>query len=629
MSQNTSNDCYVNKNMKGLYFNLNQSTQVCKIMIRNDTRLMINDPIFTMIDFNSQRQSFLSPISGIITKLYIHESDILSYGSIILEYEECRHTITFKNLCGDCGIDLNQLKHVSTPFNSPKPNISMLHSIPDVMITKDEGLKYDYEEQNYLLQKRKLHLLVDLDQTLVHTTNSKYYFPYSPDIISFQLNPVSPTLHTKLRPGVKTFLTNLLSFYQFHLITFGDRSYAHTIAKLIDPNKIFFSDRILSRDECLSLTDKTANLTSLFPSGDSLVCIIDDREDVWNYSPNLVHVKPYMWFRDVGDINDIYLPQINQKHKYSDEKIIDDNSEQISTINSSNFIQDTDNYLSQLEIILKRIHSEFYKTYDKWNENKQESMPNLKQIIPTIRQQVLSSVSLCFSHLMPQDYPLEKHRATKVARAMGAKVTDDLEFDNNDIIQTTHVVAGKQTYKVYQAQKNQIKVVTPEWLLDCYEHWEKKAEENYILNSNYKVRKSRLFTNDLPRLTTKRSHSDIHDDESTIVQLLSNQQINPTIINQEQLNIENKVTDLSINDNEQCDHRSRRPKKQRRTMLTMEVVKEKKNDHDNEDSDVDSSYTQKLQNFLLNKEDDFGSDEEQLDDDEVPHGWKEDRKEKK
>ena len=31
--------------------------------------------------------------------------------------------------------------------------------------------------------------------------------------------------------------------------------------------------------------------------------IIDDREDVWQRSPNLVHVKPYIFFADVGDIN--------------------------------------------------------------------------------------------------------------------------------------------------------------------------------------------------------------------------------------------------------------------------------------------------------------------------------------
>lgn len=42
---------------------------------------------------------------------------------------------------------------------------------------------------------------------------------------------------------------------------------------------------------------------ALFPRGDDMVCIIDDREDVWNFAPNVVHVKPYCYFLNTGDIN--------------------------------------------------------------------------------------------------------------------------------------------------------------------------------------------------------------------------------------------------------------------------------------------------------------------------------------
>ena len=35
-----------------------------------------------------------------------------------------------------------------------------------------------------------------------------------------------------------------------------------------------------------------------------MVCIIDDREDVWTYANNLVHVQPYNFFKNAGDIND-------------------------------------------------------------------------------------------------------------------------------------------------------------------------------------------------------------------------------------------------------------------------------------------------------------------------------------
>lgn len=42
---------------------------------------------------------------------------------------------------------------------------------------------------------------------------------------------------------------------------------------------------------------------ALFPCGDSMVCIIDDREDVWNMAANLIQVKPYHFFQHTGDIN--------------------------------------------------------------------------------------------------------------------------------------------------------------------------------------------------------------------------------------------------------------------------------------------------------------------------------------
>ena len=42
---------------------------------------------------------------------------------------------------------------------------------------------------------------------------------------------------------------------------------------------------------------------SVFPCGDEMVAIIDDREDVWGPCPNLVHVKPYVFFSGTSDIN--------------------------------------------------------------------------------------------------------------------------------------------------------------------------------------------------------------------------------------------------------------------------------------------------------------------------------------
>lgn len=55
---------------------------------------------------------------------------------------------------------------------------------------------------------------------------------------------------------------------------------------------------------------------ALFPCGDNMVCIIDDREDVWSHASNLIHVKPYHFFQHTGDIN---APPGLDKHE-EDEK---------------------------------------------------------------------------------------------------------------------------------------------------------------------------------------------------------------------------------------------------------------------------------------------------------------------
>lgn len=147
--------------------------------------------------------------------------------------------------------------------------------------------------------------LVDLDQTIIHTTNDNVPNNLK-DVYHFQLyGPSSPWFHTRLRPGTLDFLKTITKHYELHICTFGARNYAHMICGFLDENGSLFSQRILSRDECLNATNKKDNLKALFPDecGDSMVCIIDDREDVWNYAKNLIQVKPYHFFQHTGDIN--------------------------------------------------------------------------------------------------------------------------------------------------------------------------------------------------------------------------------------------------------------------------------------------------------------------------------------
>lgn len=88
----------------------------------------------------------------------------------------------------------------------------------------------------------------------------------------------------------------------------GTRAYALSIAKIVDPDKRLFGDRIISRDENGSMTAKS--LARLFPIDTKMVVIIDDRADVWPKNrPNLIKVHPYDFFLGIGDINSSFLPK--------------------------------------------------------------------------------------------------------------------------------------------------------------------------------------------------------------------------------------------------------------------------------------------------------------------------------
>jgi RNA polymerase II subunit A-like phosphatase len=95
--------------------------------------------------------------------------------------------------------------------------------------------------------------------------------------------------------------------YEMHVYTMGTRAYAEEVCKAIDPDGKIFCGRVLSRDESgsecvvfdlpLSLVDILQGLTQkslqrLFPVDTSMVVIIDDRADVWEWSPNLIKVIP-------------------------------------------------------------------------------------------------------------------------------------------------------------------------------------------------------------------------------------------------------------------------------------------------------------------------------------------------
>lgn len=159
-------------------------------------------------------------------------------------------------MCADCGADLRQDENNA----QSEASVPMVHSVPELKVSHELAQELGKADTVRLLQDRKLVLLVDLDQTLIHTTNDNVPNNLK-GVYHFQLyGPNSPWYHTRLRPGTFQFLENIAPYFELHICTFGARNYAHTIAQFLDEDGKYFSHRILSRDECLSVTYKTDNL---------------------------------------------------------------------------------------------------------------------------------------------------------------------------------------------------------------------------------------------------------------------------------------------------------------------------------------------------------------------------------
>jgi RNA polymerase II subunit A-like phosphatase len=137
--------------------------------------------------------------------------------------------------------------------------IPMLHAEPHIKVDMDEALELSKRDLVKLVKSRKLVLLVDLDHTVIHTTN-EHVNPNLKEIHHYELSHPHIWYHTKFRPRCIHFLEEMSKIFELHVVTFGERMYAHKIANLMDPQRKYFHDRILSRNEIFNPVSKTDNL---------------------------------------------------------------------------------------------------------------------------------------------------------------------------------------------------------------------------------------------------------------------------------------------------------------------------------------------------------------------------------
>eukprot|EP00158_Paraphelidium_tribonemae_P008161 Partr_v1_DN28498_c3_g1_i2_m41672 putative RNA polymerase II len=395
------------------------------------------------------------------TSAFIHLED--NNLELLKMESTCSHPVNFGGLCGVCGQDLTIVDATGTRKDL-NVSIMMSHENTMLFVSKEEASRIENQTARRLLKTRKLSLILDLDQTVIHATvnpriSTDYldndlvkHHPSLRDISKFSLPDNQGFYHVKLRPHLKQFLADLTQLFELHIYTMGTRNYAKAIADIIDPDGTLFRERILSRDESGSFTQKS--IQRLFPCDDSMVMVVDDRADVWNWSENLIKVRPFVFFRDTGDINDPAklvasasespilskgagvgaaaeedsdgmwrdlmkdelpppVPPESPTVPTGGDHEEDDDDRLMSDAPFDTHEQDSE--LITLSRILGKVHGQFYRRLDEHGldnvslDDKVKLGIDVKAILRGVKEEVFKNCVIVFSGVIPQGAPVEKY----------------------------------------------------------------------------------------------------------------------------------------------------------------------------------------------------------------------------
>lgn len=225
----------------------------------------------------------------------------------------------------------------------------------------------------------------------------------------------------------------------------GTRPYAKACVSLMDPTGSLFADRILSRDDVLSTCPQPRkNLKRIFPHSDKMVLVLDDRGDVWEWSDNLVMIRPFVFFDGVADLN---TPGDAGRTR------VDAGAE--------------DCELERAWAVIRAIHARFFVLAD----------ASVKPIVQELKSQVLAGCCLVFSGLFPASGVHDPvPDVCQLAAAYGASVAWALSD------QATHLVCAKAHSEKHRlAAHLGIHVVRPEWLWESCWAWRRLSETDFAL----------------------------------------------------------------------------------------------------------------------------------------------------
>jgi len=202
-------------------------------------------------------------------------------------------------------LNRNNNDDMTNPENSIPLALKYIHH--GLEVSRDEAERLRAETVHRALASRRLLLILDLDHTLLHSsrfsdlTQAQHEALHtraaaqtgSPEnLLLYHLQYMS--MWTKLRPGIRKFLTSAHDLFDLHVFTMGDKDYAAGMAAILDPNGKLFGGRVASSSDAGPGGVKDIDVLL---GAEEMVLILDDTVGVWpRHKDNLMQVERYIYF---------------------------------------------------------------------------------------------------------------------------------------------------------------------------------------------------------------------------------------------------------------------------------------------------------------------------------------------
>ena len=144
----------------------------------------------------------------------------------------------------------------------------------------------------------KKTLVLDLDETLVHSSTQKPFPNKKNIILHLNIKNIYYTIYVILRPFLESFLYELSLCYDLYIFTASMSQYAETLLKIIDKNKVII--QVLNRDHCQYIKGLFIKDLSIFKKDFKDIIIIDNNPVSYSLNKNNGIPIP-TWIDDPND----------------------------------------------------------------------------------------------------------------------------------------------------------------------------------------------------------------------------------------------------------------------------------------------------------------------------------------